>query len=312
MNIRRTKQVSLAEIRNIPFDIVIMASGYESRASFLANIINDENIKFTEKIVLGFKESFDDPIRKNNDKIFTDLGYTIDELSGDETGRLSLVLHNICKISSEEVNVLIDYSCMTRVWYAYILSYLNSSEMEKKINLYFSYTHSKYIEGPKSAKYNKYVAPIDGFYSLSVPDRPAALIIGLGYIELRAFGLSEFFDVQPHLFISDPKNDIEYHLDVLNKNSRLINSVPRRNLTFYPLHNLLFTESQLSNLCLDLMTSYRVVLAPCGPKPFTLLCLLTSLRMRGVDVWRISGGSGDPILDKVASGEISILEVSFY
>lgn len=63
----------------------------------------------------------------------------------------------------------------------------------------------------------------------------------------------------------------------------------------------------LTLFCDDLLRNYRVILAPCGPKPFTLLSLITAIKLPDIDVWRISSGKAAPTIDKVADGEVFFL-----
>jgi hypothetical protein len=48
---------------------------------------------------------------------------------------------------------------------------------------------------------------IEGFSFFSVPNKPSALIIGLGYEKNKAFGLTEYFDAETFLFYNSDAAD---------------------------------------------------------------------------------------------------------
>jgi hypothetical protein len=302
----KTEQVDSNILQSVDFDLVLAASGYESRSTFL---FTKSKLKSSNKFVINFESYKNDSIRIYNDNIFEKLGFKSWNECGDKFDSILNKLDLILKaISKKQIKVLIDYSCMTRVWYAEILRYFSYIENFAKIELYFSYSVSKFVDPPQNSPINKFVAPINGFYSISVPMKPTALIIGLGYVSSRAFGLAEYFDVKPFLFINDHNFNLDFHNEVISQNNDLIKSVSEENIFYYPLNNLSYTETLLNHLCTDLLNDYRVILAPCGPKPFTLLSLITSLRLNNVDVWRISAGENETPIDKQANGTLLVLK----
>lgn len=310
MRLATTRSTSISDLEKKEYDLILTASGYESRCSFL---VNNYSLKSYHKICFGFEKQKDQFARNSNDAIFKDKGFTIIDCA---SGSNSLVIANLTdilkNITKDEINILVDYSSMSRVWYSSLLSFFRDTEsLFERVNIYFSYTFSKFIPAPEAHVYNKIVGPLDGFYTISIPNKPTALIIGLGYIEERAFGLSEFLDAKPYLFISDPSVSQEFYEEVINNNKHLLENSESKDIFLYPLNNLPFTETLLFQLCNELNSNFRVILAPCGPKPFTLVCLLLALRIKNIDVWRISAGDDDIPIDKAASGEINILEVCF-
>jgi len=158
---------------------------------------------------------------------------------------------------------------------------------------------------------NIHIGPIKDFTSLSVPDKPTALIIGLGYEKERAFGLSEYFDAETYIFAADDSKDFKYYEAVKHANQYLIQYAKLQNIFEYSLHHLARTESLLYSVCKSLKSDYRLVLAPTGPKPFTLICLLTAIRLKEIDVWRISAGKYSKPTKKEPDGTWSCYKVKF-
>jgi hypothetical protein len=311
MKISKTRQCEINELSDYRFDLFMTASGYETRARFLVETQNAKIIS-QRRVCIGFSNHRELLSRTINDQTFLHSNFENLIFSGDDEFFISELLSSLFKEQKKEViNILIDYSSMTRIWYGAILKYFKySCQHEKGVNLFFSYSTSQFDKPSIVNVYNRHVGPIDGFYSISIPNKPTALIIGLGYTQSRAYGLSEFFDVDPFVFIADPSSDESFYNEVMQNNSSLINSLNDDQIFRYPLNNLLMTETLLFSLSKDLLSDYRVVLAPCGPKPFTLLCLVTGLRLPNVDVWRISAGEDDVPIEKIPSGYFNILKVS--
>lgn len=309
MKIKKTSQLEIDNIKDIHFDIILCSSGYESRSRYLCK---SYKLNARKKVVLGFDNYTDLATRKTNDLTFKITGYESILSSGDSEKEVFDSLNFLLELNKESINILVDYSSMTRIWYAAVLKFISLNDFSKSsVNIYFSYSFSQFVLPPTEPSFNRHVGPIEGFYQISIPDRPTAVIIGLGYVESRAYGLAEYFDVEPHLFIADNSISSDYYNHVISNNSDLLQTVKNDNIFTYPLNNMVYTETLLSHLCRELKNNYRIVLAPCGPKPFTLLCLVTALRNNFIDVWRISAGIGEQPIDKKASGKILLYCVNF-
>jgi len=280
--------IELKEIKNL--DLVIAASGYEHRAPFLAQSIIDLNVK--NKVVFGFKDHSDNPVRKINDNIFNDLGFITEHFMGNnwEGIQTFLILFFNNLRENEEISILVDYSSMTRLWYATILKYITAyCDYKGILNLYFSYTKAKYSP-PSETEVNFTVNfdPLPGYNKLSIPDKPTALIIGLGYEKSRATGLIEYFDAQEvFLFYSD---NVLYHEKIKEANKKLLETYSD-SIFVFPLNDIASTKTILENLCNRLSSDFRVVITPCGPKPFTLITFLLAIENLNIDTWRVSGSA---------------------
>jgi hypothetical protein len=264
-----------------------------------------------QKICLGFDKYLDLGTRKENDNFFHKNGFKFIRASGDSIDEINKILVEILNIKKDELNIVVDYSCMTRLWYGHILELLSMYNLDKKVSVFFCYSKSKFIPPPKLEIYHNDVSPIDGFYTISTPIKPVALIISLGYIKQQAFSLTEFFDAERYLFLNKAGENDMYYDTVKKVNKEIIKSTPEENIFNFSLSNILFTETILEHLCRDLLPDHKVIIAPCGPKPFTLISFLLSLKLDSVDVWRISFGKNDLTLPYEANGEIITYKISF-
>lgn len=296
---------------DISIDYLIVSSGYESRAIFQSEKIYQ---LAKEKICLGFNNEVEDSIRVYNDNIFKNLGFKNIHINGEDSinSELQKILDGI-EYSIQlynEVVVYIDYSCMTKNWYSYLLFSLNCLENKERLKLFFGYSHAHFIPNDDFETYNRVVKPLFGYCNLSLPSKPTALIIGLGNEPNRVYGLKEYFDAVPYLFYSDISYNKQYHEEIKELHSKLLGNIPSENIFTFPIHDLIYTYYILENLSKSLLLDYRVIIAPCGPKVFGLLAMLISLNHdQCLEVWRISPGAKIQKIDRKPTGLISLLEV---
>lgn len=287
MKLSQTALIDKIEIGSICFDCFICSSGFEERSTFIAKQVG---VNSKLKVALCFNNYLNDDYRKKNDAYFEKNEYHFLFEDGDQAISLIKLLNEITELEQESINIAIDYSSMTRIWYSAIVSYFNQVCSKKTVNVYFFYSFSKFSIPTNGDIRNIHIGPLENFSTLSIPDKPTALIIGLGYERERAFGLTEYFDAETFLFYADKSRDNQYYKAVKAANNNIMDQVKKENIFEYSLLYLDNTESLLYSVCKSLKNDYRLVLAPTGPKPFTLLCLLTSIRLKNIDVWRISAG----------------------
>lgn len=298
MKLQYAHQITLLELASSRYDVVIVASGYETRATTLAQRLKDIDAR---RVVISFQEWRELPQRKINDAIFEKLGYDPHEATEGSCEAIINILNNVFQeiLFKENVRVLVDYSCMTKVWYATIINYfINRNSHIQNLDLTFSYTPSKYSD-PQPPMPNKYMGPIPGIYCVSTSNKPTALIMGLGYEMERAQGIVEYLDPKTtYAFYSSPAFDKKFVNVVEKNNALLLSSLGESKVFKHPIGDLKSTDAQLTSLCLNLKNTHRIILAPLGPKPFALLCLLLSARYPEIDVWRVSAGDSGNKYDR--------------
>ncbi len=311
MKINEYHQITFENLLNSDIDLLICSSGYESRASHLAKQLYSQKIE--RKVVLSFNDRLSDLSRPMNDEYFKSKNFQPINCDGDLENEVTEFLESfLLENSKHEINIIVDYSSMTRIWYGSILKYFQFKQCATRIvNVIFCYTIAKYVKSPQKQSYNIHIGPIRGFTSISVPQKPTALIIGLGYERNRAMGLYEYFDGETFLFYTDDSKESKYSEEVKANNSEIMHKTKNPNKYEYPINDMNYTNRLLTSLCNELFNDYRIIIAPCGPKPFTLLSLIIALRYENVDAWRISSGKESFSIDKEAEGEIIVYKVSF-
>jgi hypothetical protein len=312
MELLSSQQISSDELNRINFDLFLIVSGYEKRVAYL---LEEYNISANRKIALAFIEKPGELNRKENEKIIMDHGFEIIPVSGENWIQLDSVFQKICLHSDNNkvAKILIDYSSMTKVWYSMIISTMVKLSLScPHIEVYFSYTPAAFKEPGKQRPANIAHSLYSDNKKSKDPSKPVALIIGLGLDNLRAETLIK--SIKPsiiYLLYPDPGNHPSYVKKLFKNNQNLIESIEIRNLFNYPLKDLEKTDEILTNLCLDLRQKFNIIIAPVGPKVFSLISLLLATRYPDLDVWRVSRGRHESAIDRIPDGDPLIYKVDF-
>ena len=84
MKLRTVNQEDFGKLDG-PYDVVVSASGYESRARFLATRLADRKVRISSRYAFAFKEHTQVCARPENDRCFSALGYNLLPCSGSST-----------------------------------------------------------------------------------------------------------------------------------------------------------------------------------------------------------------------------------
>jgi len=309
MELISTQQVPFNDLYINDFDLIIAVSGYESRSTYLVERIKLQN---QIKTVLAFEEKTDELHRPENDEKYRQMGFHVVMQSGNTIVDTDSLLNLLPDRNKESLNILIDYSCMTKLWYASIINFFILNDLPNhNISLYFSYSASRYTE-PKKPKPLSFVEPISCVSHGIIKSKPLALVIGLGYEKDRAELLRRSLNPEEtYLFYADPVDDERFVEKVYINNFKLIDRSHKNHVFSYPIRDLEKIDALLTGLCLDLRFNYKIILAPLGPKPFTLCCLLLATRYPDIEVWRISAGSSESTYNGEPFGEPLVYRVDF-
>lgn len=319
---------NLKQSQSIDFDkishnaLLIGASGYEARASYFfeSRLGAKKSNLFKNKFVFTFDTETNNKSRIENDRVFAELGFKEILSSCESTSELDAVFNKYLSDSSgsAECCVVLDYSSMPRIWYGRVVSLIAKANISD-VKVYFCYTPSKFVPPPdiRDQKYNRVVKPIRNYYALEFAEKPTALVIGLGYEANRALGLREHLDAtKMYLFYTDKQSSDKYYDAVKGGNEHLIKSLKAsnpQNIFEYSRSSLTDAFRLLSNLGRELLSDYEVVIAPCGPKFFTLVAFLAAIDVKGLSVWRISPTEYDPSTNRepTEDGQIECLQAKF-
>ena len=296
MELENIEQVDFESIKNDQFDVLMVVSGYENRCTYLAEHFSAKPLT---KIVFAFTERRKDGFRPGNDEFFRDLNFDFRESSGSTGNEIQKSLEELSEnINHRRLKILVDYSCMTKEWYATIVNYFVNWDLNvQEVELYFSYTPSVFEKSKRTGILKRLTRkPVDQVFETQ--NKPVSLVLGLGYNQDPAIELiRRIRPARTFVFYSDPSIDNRFVKEVEMRNKELLKGLAPENIFRYPMNDLKKINLSLKELCMDIRLDSQVILAPLGPKPFALSCMLLSARYPDIWVWRVHSGDSDQYYD---------------
>jgi len=278
MDIKFGKQIDIKSLSEKEISLFLFAVNHEKRAYTAYDKIDNTNY-IKKSIALSYDEFFKIDNRYKLEKQIIKTPKAITKLLDEE----------FASLEKDDIKIIIDYSCMTKPWYYTMILYLKKKKLEfNTITVYFMYTPSIH-EDPKNPKPNSEIAPLPGKYIVPT-DKPKALIVCLGYEQSKAEGIIEHLDPKEcFLLYSKPALDEKFVHKIEANNSNILSET--NNVIRFPLNNLLILERELTSLYYLLKDDYHIIIAPLGPKPFTFISMLLSIKYMDIDIWRVGSGS---------------------
>jgi hypothetical protein len=275
--------------------VFFCACGYERRSSALAQRLSP-SVKW--RTAVCFDEHPNAFARSENELVFKDQAFSLVTSDSVSLSFFERALEEaIATAIEKKVPLGIDISSMTRAWHGAIVRTIVRARLAEKLETHFLYVPGAFQPPPTKGAHNEIVGPVEGFSSLSAPDAPIALVLGLGYERERALGLNQLLDPGKTIILishAELSEDL-YFPEVVKSNQELIGSIPEDCRYDYPLDDPVATFGVLESICFGLERDYRAVIASLGPKLFGILSFLVATKNRNVSVWRVSSGiHGEP------------------
>jgi len=306
-------QISYEELSSEKIDYIICASGHEIRCTYIPENIP---LKGVEKYVLLYDENSNSTQRLNNKIFFERHKFKIFEENKNSKNAIFRILTDIKNLcDNKPINILIDYSCMPRLWIAAIFEFLLKYDINtEKISIYFTYV-------PK--KVNYIINNVDLIseqllfdYTQNIKhDLPVALIIGANpYIKNYDKLLSSFNPRKTYIFIPDFYYCSEELLNISDITYKYFNdNITEKEKINYNLLKVNELHANLNSLILNLRNKYKVIIIPSGPKPFTLTTLILAYQYPDIEIynWRYHKKEKYPCDNGEASGITIISKVVF-
>lgn len=279
MEIKYGKQIQINDLVNINVDLFLCAENHEKRSFTFYNNLILKN-KISKSIVLCYKECVSDSKEASLNKIKIN----------DHVEIFDILDKELSDITNTSTTIVVDYSCMTKSWYYSVILYLKNKKIPKdNITVYFVYTPAKFND-PKLPKSNTEILPLPGKYVVPT-DKPKALIVCLGYEQNKAEGIIEHLDPKiSYLFYTKPASDKKF-VNALELNNKSLLEERGKFIITFPHNNLLYLERELTKLYNLLKNEYSIIIAPLGPKPFTFISMLLSIKYDDIDIWRVGSGN---------------------
>ena len=282
-------------------DIIICGCGCEDRSIYVAKQFVLTSIK--SKLAFAFDQPKDDERWKTNYNYYRENGFRIVESDGYD---LQIITENVIKeinrfvLQKEVLKVVIDISSMTRLWYASILSLFSNRDLpfsQIRCVFYYAENSETSIDNFSDLK----IQPIRGYSNIAVPEKPTALVLGVGEINNILNYLIGYFNADRVICFYTGYSGKD-SLDKMYSNTQFIP---------YSIDKMVGAFSELWDVCKSLSEDYRVVIIPCGPKPFTLISFLLRYFLHEIDVWKVGPLHDVRMEDNSPTGKVIQLEIKY-
>ena len=292
------------------YDCFIVGIGNESRTEFVLKQLIDRNVKIRTVLALYYSNVRDQRRSAISEQLKRfPKGSVIEEtVESDGEQKVYELLRN--KFTQEgEVEVLIDYSSMSRVWYAAIILWFREAKILQPC-LTFIYSEGKYTE--ETARKEVVIGDIrtvPGCEGEAYKHSRTASILGLGFYGYMSLCVCEQMEPDIIYTILTPENPVEgFDIAGQEGNKELIN---RAAGCFYV--PLLSVESayrcMMDIAAQHLAENDEVTIVPMGPKPHVLAAILVALTDQRICTLRVK--HDDYGEDVRPSGAIVSTEVKF-
>jgi hypothetical protein len=287
MSIYNVTDCSASDLMAESYDVGIFASGYESRCTFVPQRYRD--CRISTPIVLGFQELGDSELRRKHDKYFKEkwnLEPTIAPTGNDYV--VQELLNRAARKRSVK-RVLVDYSSMSRLWYAGILNWARYGNTAEQTELDFLYAMGRYEE-ENVPMIIEDMASIPGCEGGALRARQAIAIFGLGFNGWASLSVLERIEAdEVFAFIASPGASRQYPGRVRKLNKDFLEE-PRvkKHVIELPVRSVEGSYRMLSELVAPHRFDDTVTLVPMGPKPHVLASILVSMRFVEVSCMRVS------------------------
>lgn len=291
------------------YNLGIFASGFEARATFFARQIEKKILG--NCIILGFSGSSETLSRKENDSYFitefekpiislqdeahdSDIFKLLDRLSGNSRGAV--------------FRILVDYSVMTRTWYAAILTWARFATDFSSIEIDFVYAAGSYLSEFDPLSISE-IECLPGFEGVSGGFRSTTAIFGLGYDRYATLAVYDRLEPDAiYCCIARKSADDPNAVRVLNENEVVVEAASK--VISLPLTNVSEAFRILCDHVISFERDSHIVVVPMGPKSHVLVTLLVALRLPWLTCLHARGQRTRPV-QVVATGVLSISRVSF-
>lgn len=308
MNIYRVNDASFDEVAGAQYDAIFVASGYEQRCTCVSKRLNPKH--FRNVAILAFNALTDSPERIEHDGYLQSRwGTEQRELSAEDESPLYDLLRDLSARGGHLTKILVDYSSMSRLWYAAILNWARYASGSKELTIDFAYAIGVYEEnGPPMIIQDMLAVP--GCEGGALRLEKSVAIFGLGFNGWASLCVLERLEADlVYAFLASPAADDRYPAQVLEKNQDFLEETKTHEKVLkFPLRSVEGSYRYLSELIAPHRGEDIITLVPMGPKPHVLASILVSMRFPEVSCLRISAKRERP--ENVApTGEIMVTRV---
>lgn len=277
--------LQLSAVLQQPYDLFVAASGHETRARYLSELIHRRNIRAVS--VLGFDTYQTDGARVDNDDHFRrKWGEAPIQVSNRSDNAIYDFLSK--HVTTDDAHVLVDYSSMTRFWYAAILNWMRFQTAVRQITVDLVYTRATYPTTEMPRLEIEEILCIPGCEGSTAASGLSVALIGLGFDTYSTQCVLD--DLEPDVaipFIAGGTARSDYVERVKLANEELATRC--KDILELPLESVELTLIRLAEVIAPFQAGSSVSVVPLGPKPHVLASILLSMRFPRVGCLHVSG-----------------------
>ena len=288
---RRVKvtDISCEEVATCRYDWLVVGAGSESRSTHVATELARKHVYVKRILVLCFPD-VKAKVRRSILSTVKQLSSEVEEveLESDAHDKLYQILNE--RFLSEKVEaILVDYSGMSRVWYAAILFWFY--QVEKALSsVRFIFLYAEGIYAKDFVNKNvviKEVRAIPGCEGLIYRQAPTTLVLGFGFYGYASLCVCDQLEPDELYTFSTIEEPLKrFPIDKQEGNQEL----ETRALMHFkiPMSSVEMAYRCLSNVTvMQKINGNELILVPMGPKTHVLAAILVALSNRDVCVMRV-------------------------
>ncbi len=284
MELTHFNQIDFETLRHEKIDCLFSTAGTQNRCLFLAESMSE--LVSRKILLITGKEDH----KKANIYIqrFTNLGFEQHQTLNNDCELIDKLLAEAGRSKNRQLNILVDYSCMPKKWYALFIDCITRNTYPaENINLYLSYTPKVFEHNPARHAID-YFGPIIFNRDSLREKKPISMIVSLDHNgNLLNEALKKIKPQKLLAFVPNCAHDPVYSHVVREHNRSLLERLDVSNVINYECDQPDEINSLLTSRCLDERVNSEVVIVPQGPKTFSIMSMLVSVRYPDIKLWEI-------------------------
>lgn len=288
MSIDRVSDVHFSDLVEGGYDVAIFASGYESRCLQVPRLLRQSDISAV--VVLGFEDLATSKERLSHDEYFkTEWAAPPIISKSDDDFVIQSVLNELQRLRGPLHRILVDYSSMSRIWYAGLLNWVRYASNSASTVIDFVYSCGQYQEDfPQMVIKDMLMVP--GCEGATPRSGKSIAVFGLGFNGWASKCVLERLEAdEVFAFVANPGSSEGYPSRVRLANAEFLEEPRLLNHTLdLPLASVTTSYRYLAELVCPNLARDSITLVPMGPKPHVLASILLAIKFPEVACLRVS------------------------
>jgi len=286
------QDISRQDLFERAYEISIFSCGYEERSANLVTILDRRNLG--RALVFGFEGAKSEVCEDNQTVYMEKLKSEIIEISYGETHKiiqkLKEEIEKLVTVGLKNINILVDYSSMPRIWYSEILNFFRNFNASVEFELDFIYSVGEHAHNDKPQQLGDPIV-LPGCEAVATYNKKTVAIFGLGFDSGAPICIHG--KIEPdntYALIARPGALEDYSKKTYSINADFINESVDE-VVFSPLSSVKQTYDSLREIFFPFKKSAITVIVPFGPKPHALAAIVAAMNYPGVTCLYSSTGS---------------------